>query len=183
MLIVREGALKLARERLELSLIPKLWPFRIGSCYWLIGETIWRWPRLAHEVLRLGNVGPNPRAHQSVERRAARLCLLRMSKLAKRETNSGEHRRRPPPDMNVLKQGPFHMSVRAQKTLFGCLKGLSKLIVSEPRHKRMRGGVDFANSDAAFALGCESLAVCKGRVSWQPPLLSGLIRLKTRKIQ
>ena len=158
MLIVREGTLKLARERLELSLIPKLWPFRIGSCHWLIGETIRRRPRRAHEVLRLGNVGPNPGAHQSVERRAARLCLLRMSELAKRQTNSGEHRRRPPPDMNVLKQDPFHMSMRAQKLCLVVSTDYPSLLCRN-RDKTICGGVDFAIPEVAFSSWCKSLVL------------------------
>jgi hypothetical protein len=109
--IVRGRALKFALQGLELHLASELRPFGIGSCYRLIGETVRRRPCLAHEIPCLRDVGPNFRVHQGVKRRAARLCLLRMSKWANAKTNPGKRHLRYPPRATVKEPVSFHFSV------------------------------------------------------------------------
>ena len=92
--IVRGGALKFALQGLELRLASELRPFGVGSCHRLIDETVRRRPRVADKILCFRDVGPNLRVHQGVERRAARLCLLRMNKRAKAKTNPGKRHQR-----------------------------------------------------------------------------------------
>jgi hypothetical protein len=109
--IVRGRAFKFVLEGLELCLASELRPFGIGSGYRLIGETVRRRPCLAHEILGLRDVGPNFRVHQCVQRRAARLCLLRMSKWVKAKTNPGKRHQRHRPRAKVKEPVSFHFSV------------------------------------------------------------------------
>lgn len=111
--VVREPAHKIALQGLEFSLASELRPFGIGSCYRLIGETVRCRPCLAHEILCLRDVGPNFRVHQGVKRRAARLCLLRMSKWIKAKTNPGNRHQRPRPRAKMKEQVSFQFSVPA----------------------------------------------------------------------
>ena len=111
-LIVRDRAFKFALQILELRLASGFGPLGIGSCHRLISETVRRRPRIAHEILRLRDVGPYFRAHQCVKRRAACLRLLRLRKRTKCKTHPSNHGCRPVPDVNKKKQVPFHFNVR-----------------------------------------------------------------------
>jgi hypothetical protein len=109
--IVRGRALKFVRQGLELPLASELRPFWIVTCHRLIGETVRRRPCLAHEILCLRDVGPNFRVHQGVQRRAARLCLLRMSKWVKAKTNPGKRYQCHRPRVKVKEPIPFHFKL------------------------------------------------------------------------
>jgi hypothetical protein len=109
--ILRGRALKFALQGLELHLASELRPFGIGSGYRLIGETVWRRPCLAHEILCFRDVSPNFRVHQGVKWRAARLCLLRLSKWVKAKTNPGKRHQRHRLRAKVKEPVSFHFSV------------------------------------------------------------------------
>jgi hypothetical protein len=109
--VVRGRAFKFALQGLELSLASKLRPFGIGSGYRLIGETVRRRPCLAHEILCFRDISPNFRVHQGVKWRAARLCLLRLSKWIKAKTNPGKRHQRHRPRAKVKEPVSFHFSV------------------------------------------------------------------------
>jgi hypothetical protein len=109
--IVRGRALKFALQGLELHLASELRPFGIGSSYRLIDETVRRPACLAHEILCFRDVAPNFRVHQGVKWRAARLCLLRMSKWVKAKTNPGKRHQRHRPRVKVKEPVSFHFSV------------------------------------------------------------------------
>ena len=109
--VVRGRALKFVRQGVELPLASELRPFWIVSCHRLIGETVRRRPCLAHEILCLRDVGPNSRVHQGVQRRAARLCPLRMSNWVKAKTNPGKRYQRHTPRVKVKEPIPFHFKL------------------------------------------------------------------------
>jgi hypothetical protein len=139
--IVRGRALKFALQGLELQLASELRPFGIGSCYRLIGETVQRRPCLAHEILCLRDVGPNFRVHQGVKRRAARLCLLRMSKWAKAKTDPGKRHQRHRPRVMVKEPVSFHFSVPVPEL---CLVAYphNPSLLCQNRDETLRGSCD-----------------------------------------
>jgi len=117
-IVVRGRALKFALQGIELHLASELRPFGIGSCYRLIGETVRRRPCLAHEILCLRDVGPNFGVHHGVQRRAARLRLLRTNRRAIAETNPGKRRQRHRPRGKGEKPVAFHFNVPALELCF-----------------------------------------------------------------
>jgi hypothetical protein len=109
--ILRGRARKFALQGLEFRLASELRAFGIGSGHRLIGETVRRRPCLAHEILCFRDVSPNFRVHQGVKWRAARLCLLSLSKRVKAKTNPGKRHQRHRPRAKVKEPVSFHFSV------------------------------------------------------------------------
>jgi len=138
---VRGRARKLALQGLEFRLVSELRPFGIGSCYRLIGETVRRRPCLAHEILCFRDVGPNFRVHQGVKRRAARLCLLRMSKWVKAKTNPGKRHQRYWPRVKVKEPVSFHFSVPVPELCLVAYRHYPSLLCRN-RDETLRGFCD-----------------------------------------
>lgn len=66
-IIMGDRPLKFALQSLKLLFVPELRAFGISSRHRLIGKTIGR-PGLADKILRLRNIRPESRAHQSIQR-------------------------------------------------------------------------------------------------------------------
>ena len=92
-IIMGDRPLEFALQSLKLLFVPELRAFGIGTRHRLIGKTIGRSPGLADKILRLRNIGPESRTHQSIQRRASGLRLLRAGELAPHKKNPGERRR------------------------------------------------------------------------------------------